>query len=167
MWNVPSERLESVGDHTLQLIMLASVITNELKIEVDLKKLMEMLLVHDVGEIIIGDISEVETDKTIKNEYEDDAVKYVFSKLGEKSSEYYFSLWKEMYERTTDLAKFAYLLDKLDAVIKAGIYEESLNVQGLFEEFSTLQTSRRTFDDTVLNQFFLFIKDKFGSQSRK
>ena len=37
--SVPAERLESVADHTLQLIMLTSVITKELKIDIDYKKL--------------------------------------------------------------------------------------------------------------------------------
>ena len=55
MRNIPVDRLESVADHTLQLLMLASVITKELNIDIDLKKLMEMLLIHDLGEIIIGD----------------------------------------------------------------------------------------------------------------
>lgn len=48
--------------------MLASVITRELNIQIDLKKLMEMLLIHDIGEIIIGDISEVEENKRYEKE---------------------------------------------------------------------------------------------------
>ena len=165
MCNVPSERLESVGDHTLQLMMLASVITKELNIEIDLRRLMEMLLIHDLGEIIIGDISEVEANTYLKKQDEDEAVKSIFSKLSKENAEYYFSLWLDMYNKESDLAKFAYLLDKIDAVIKAGVYEKDYNLDGLFEEFYSLQQNRCTFDNTILNDFFLFIKEKFGSQS--
>ena len=79
MSEVPSQRLESVGDHTLQLIMLASVVTKELNIQIDLNRLMEMLLIHDLGEAVIGDISDVEDDFTKKKEKEKEAVKGILS----------------------------------------------------------------------------------------
>ena len=150
MREVPSPRLESVGDHTLQLIMLASVITKELNIEVDLKKLMEMLLIHDLGEIIIGDISDVEVDFAKKKEKEKEAVQKILSNLSEDNYIYYYRLWEEMEKRESSLARFAYSLDKIDAVIKAGIYEEEYKVDGLFEEFYSFQVQRGTFDNNVL-----------------
>jgi len=167
MCNVPSKRLESVADHTLQLIMLASVFTKELNMEVDLKKLMEMLLIHDLGETIIGDISEVEEDRKNKKVKEAEAIKEIFSNLSDETSKYYYSLWIEMETQTTELAKFAYLLDKIDAVIKAGIYEEEFNINNLFKEFSELQTQRKTFENSLLEEFFEFIKIKFNQKKVK
>ena len=167
MCNVPAKRLESVADHTLQLIMLASVFTKELNMEVDLKKLMEMLLIHDLGETIIGDISEVEEDRKNKKVKEAEAIKEIFNNLSDETSKYYYSLWIEMETQTTELAKFAYLLDKIDAVIKAGIYEEEFNINNLFKEFSELQTQRKTFENSLLEEFFEFIKIKFNQKKVK
>ena len=167
MREVPSPRLESVGDHTLQLMMLASIITKELGIEVDVKELMEMLLIHDIGETIIGDVSDVEKDANIKKLKEKEAVKNILSNLNDTNANYYYQLWLEMESKETDLAKFAYSLDKIDAVIKAGIYEKEYNVKGLFDEFYSFQVQRGTFNNNVLEEFFIFLKDRFDNKKIK
>ena len=96
MRNVPARRLESVADHTLQLIMLASVITREFHLLYDLHKLTDMLLIHDIGEIIIGDVSEVDVDRDVKKANEEQAVKNILDTLGSDSATYYYNLWIEM-----------------------------------------------------------------------
>lgn len=164
MRNVPAERIESVADHTLQLIMLASVITKELDIKLDEYKLTEMLMVHDLGEVIVGDASEVEDDYKIKKSKENEAVKSIFNNLSEKSGNYYYSLWVEMENQSTPLAKFAYLLDKIDAVIKAGIYEEMHGVKGLFNEFYDFRKQNKSFDNTKLEEFFKFLYNAFSEK---
>jgi len=164
MCNVPAKRLESVADHTLQLIMLASVITKKLNINVNMTKLIDMLLIHDLGEIIIGDISEIEGDRANKKKDESKSVKKILDKLDVNNSKYYYDLWLEMETRDTDISKFAYLLDKIDAVIKSGIYEEDFSIIGLFDEFSSLQINKKTFNDSILEDFFLYICSKYKNK---
>ena len=166
MCNVPAERLESVADHTLQLIMLASVITKELKIDIDYKKLIDMLIIHDLGETIVGDISEVELNRQEKKIEEAKAIKELLNTLSEENSEYYYKLWLEMESKSTETSKFAYLLDKIDAVIKAGIYEEQYNIAGLFDEFSGFQKQRQTFNNSILEELFEFINEKFDKTKK-
>ncbi len=166
MCNVPADRIESVADHTLQLILLANIITKELNFELDNQKLTEMLLIHDLGEVIVGDISEVEENRDIKKAKEAEAVKSLFSKLSSEIGQHYYSLWLEMENQNTPLSKFAYLLDKIDAVIKSGIYEEQYNLDGLFTEFSELQKQRGTFENTQLDEFFNFLDSKFKKIKR-
>ena len=157
MRSVPAERLESVADHTLQLIMLASIITKELNLSFDMKKLTDMLMVHDLGEIIIGDVSEVEVDRDIKKAHEREAVRLLLDNLSPPTANYYYGLWVEMDEKTTEISKFAYLLDKLDAVIKSQIYEEQFNVEGLFAEFFGFQKEKETFDKSCLEELFNYL----------
>ena len=157
MCNVPADRIESVADHTLQLIMLANVLTKEFNLQYDEHKLTEMLMVHDLGEVIVGDISEVEDNREIKKAKEAEAVKSLFKSLSKENEEYYYSLWVEMESQNTPLSKFAYLLDKIDAVIKAGVYEEEYNMQGLFDEFYGLQKQRGTFINTQLEELFKYL----------
>ena len=161
MRSVPAERLESVADHTLQLIMLASVITKELKIDINYKRLIDMLIIHDLGETIVGDISEVELNRQEKKIEEAQVIKELLNTLSKENSEYYYKLWLEMKSKSTETSKFAYLLDKIDAVIKAGIYEEQYNVEGLFDEFSGFQKQRQTFNNSILEELFEFINEKF------
>lgn len=160
MRNVPADRLESVADHTLQLLMLSSVLTKELKIEIDTKRLMEMLLMHDLGEVVIGDISEVEFDRDAKKAKEAYAVKLLLDNLSEENSNYYYALWLEMESQNTETAKFAYLLDKIDAVIKSALYESEYNMDGLFDEFFEFQKQRGTFENSVLEEFYNYINSK-------
>lgn len=161
MCNVPADRIESVADHTLQLIMLANVLTKEFNIEIDEHKLTEMLMIHDLGEVIIGDVSDVEDNREVKKSKEAEAVKSLFKNLNSQNEEYYYSLWLEMESQSTPLSKFAYLLDKIDAVIKASIYEEEYNMQGLFEEFYGLQDQRGSFENTQLEEFFKYLGSKY------
>lgn len=161
MCNVPAERIESVADHTLQLIMLANILTKELNIKIDEYKLTEMLMVHDLGEIIVGDISEVEDNRDLKKSNEAEAVKSIFKNLSKENEEYYYSLWLEMENKNTELSKFAYLLDKIDAVIKAGNYEKEYDVQGLFDEFYSLQEKRECFKGTQLEEFFKYLESVY------
>ena len=141
--------------------MLASVVTKELNIQMDLTRLMEMLLIHDLGEVVIGDISDVEDDFAKKNEKEKEAVKDILSNLTADSANYYYGLWVEMERKETDLAKLAYSLDKLDAIIKAGIYEKEYDVKGLFDEFHSYRINDGTFNNNVLEDFFNFLKYDF------
>lgn len=162
MCSVPAERLESVADHTLQLIMLASIVTKELNMSIDLKKLTEMLLIHDLGEVVVGDISEVEMDRNSKKAKEADAVRTLLNTLDIENAKYYYSLWEEMESQNTEISKFAYLLDKIDAVIKASIYEEEFALDGLVDEFSGLQKQKVTFKQRILEEFFDFLTSKYN-----
>ena len=167
MRNVPAERIESVADHTLQVLLLSSIITKEFNIKVDEYKLMEMLLIHDLGEAKIGDISEVEEDRENKKAKEGEEVKVLLENLSDESEQYYYSLWLEMERRNTPLSKFAYLLDKIDAVIKAGVYEEEYDMQGLFEEFYSFQEQRETFKNTQLEDFFEYLGNVYFKDNGK
>lgn len=57
--------------------------------------------------------------------------------MGGELSKYYFELWKEFEYGMSREAKFAYFIDKMDAVVKAKIYDSLNNSQDLFDEFST------------------------------
>lgn len=166
MRSVPAKRLESVGDHTLQLMMLASVLTKEFGITIDTNRLMEMLLVHDLGEVVIGDISEVEENHNLKNVKEAEAVKKLLDNLSKESANYYYGLWNEMENQNTEMAHFAYLLDKIDAVIKADIYEEQFDLDGLFEEFYEFQKAKGTFNNSILEDFYLYINSRHKNNKK-
>lgn len=60
-----------------------------------------MLLMHEIGETIIGDISMIEEDYQEKKKREKEAVRKQLECLGEELAEYYFSLWQEFEERKT------------------------------------------------------------------
>lgn len=136
MRSVPVERKEDDAHHTLQTILLADLIIRKNNIEgINLLKVLEMLLIHEIGETIIGDISMIEEDYELKKQIEKEAVRKQLECLGEELAAYYYSLWQEFEERKTKEAEFAYFIDKLDAVFKAKKYDEEYGKDEYFNNF--------------------------------
>lgn len=137
MRNVPVSRKESDSDHTLQTILLADLLIRKYNIQgINLLRVLEMLLIHEIGETIIGDISMIEEDYEKKKQAERDAVRERLSCLGEELAGYYFGLYVEFEERKTREAQFAYCMDKIDPVFKAKQYDEQFGVDLYFKDFA-------------------------------
>jgi len=122
-WNVSKERLESVAEHVYGTCILALSIDSEFGTNLDINKVVKMLVIHEIGEVIIGDITPFDnvTPKQ-KMEIEHVAMKKVLGDLIKK--EEYFALLLEFDERKTREAIFAYHCDKLEADIQAKVYQD-------------------------------------------
>ena len=122
-WNVSKERLESVAEHIYGTCILALSIDSEFETHLDIDKVVKMLALHELGEVVIGDITpfdNISPEEKMKKEHE--AIKKVLGDLIKK--EEYFALLMEFDERKTREAIFAYHCDKLDADIQAKIYQD-------------------------------------------
>ncbi len=136
MRNVPVKRHEDDAHHTLQTILLADLIIRYKNIpDLDILKILEMLLIHDIGETIIGDVAMIESDYEQKKQNERDAVKEQLACLGEELGTYYFNLWVEFETESSREARFAKVIDKLDAVMKAKQYDQEFNTDKYFKDF--------------------------------
>lgn len=56
-WNVSKNRLESIAEHVYGTCILALSIDSEFKTSLDINKVIKMLVLHELGEVIIGDIT--------------------------------------------------------------------------------------------------------------
>lgn len=56
-WNVSKDRLESIAEHIYGTGVLAISIDSEFNTRVDLNKVLRMLVLHELEEVIIGDIT--------------------------------------------------------------------------------------------------------------
>ncbi len=61
-WHVQRERIESVAEHIFGTQMLAIAMKSEYKYDVDISKVICMLAVHELGEAVIGDLTQFEID---------------------------------------------------------------------------------------------------------
>ena len=57
IWNIKRDRVESVADHVYGTQMLAIAIYHEFNYDLDLKKILYMLAIHELEEIVIGDLT--------------------------------------------------------------------------------------------------------------
>lgn len=126
---------ESVAEHSFRLSVLAMVLADQLG--VDKEKLIQMAILHDLGEVITGDVvwsrgSVIDMRKKAeKEELEKKGIGKIF-KLIERSNNY-VGLFEEMIGRKTQEAKIFWQLDKLEMAIQAMEYEK--NHDKKIEEF--------------------------------
>ena len=120
-WNISKERLESVAEHIYGTCILAIAIESEIKYDIDLGRVLKMLVLHELEEIIIGDITPHDnvSDEQKYNEGMK-AVEEILSPLIKK--EEYYNLINEFNKKETNDGKFAQYCDKLEADLQANYY---------------------------------------------
>ena len=121
-WNIKKERLESVAEHIFGVQMLAIAMYSEYQYDIDIKKAIQMIALHELEEIIIGDLTLFDISKEDKEHIGHDAVDQVVKSL--KIKDDIKNLIFEFDERKTKEAIFAYYCDKLEADLQAKLYDE-------------------------------------------
>ena len=122
IWNVERERVESVAEHIFGVQMLAIAMKSEYEYDIDIMKVVFMLVVHELGEIVIGDLTMFEISKEEKAKREKEAVhKILCGLLDGKEIE---NLFTEFDSHSTKEAMFAYQCDKLECDLQSKLYDE-------------------------------------------
>lgn len=131
--NVPLERLESVSEHIFTMSLTSLAVIDKYKLTLNVEKVLKMILIHELGEIDVGDIA-LPTESELKEKYEGElaGLKRICSVLKEQ---WMLDLWLEFEEKKTKEASFVYKMDKLQAVLQAKYYSELTNSPNLFKEF--------------------------------
>lgn len=154
--NVQQNYQESDIIHTVQMFALACAYSYLYHPKLNLLRIYEMILIHEVGEILIGDITEGTKECLTKHELERKAVVEIFGPL--KNADYYIGLWDEFEDRETEEAQFVYDLDKLDPILKAKYLDAQLDRNDLFSDFYSYEENRHTFDQSLLKSLFNSLK---------
>lgn len=121
-WNVKRDRIESVAEHIFGTQMLALAMYSEYEYDIDIFKVILMLSVHELEEIIIGDLTLFQITKEKKKEIGHEAVEKVLSKLLIKDD--IAKLIYEFDEEKTNEALFAHYCDKLEFDLQSRLYDE-------------------------------------------
>ena len=109
-------RVESVAEHSWRVSLMAMMLVHEIK-DVDFYKILQMCILHDLGESITGDIPTFwKTEEHTK--IEEMAVFDLLKKLPENLQNDWKALFLEMDAQQTKEAKIYKALDKLEAVIQ-------------------------------------------------
>lgn len=119
---------ESVAEHSFRVSVLAMVLSDKLGHKLDKEKLIKMAILHDLGEVITGDIVTERHDiidlakRDEKEKEEKEGIREIFDKIGEGDE--YVKIFDEMIGRTTPEAKVFWQFDKLEMALQAYEYEE-------------------------------------------
>ncbi|MBP3431576.1 MAG: HD domain-containing protein [Clostridia bacterium] len=121
-WGVNRHRVESIAEHIFGVQMLAIAMWSEYKYDIDIRKVVTMIAVHEMEETIIGDITCFQKTKQEKQKIGHKAVVEIFKKLS--NADEIKNLIFEFDERKTSEAKFAYFCDKLECDIQSKLYDK-------------------------------------------
>ncbi len=109
-------RTESVAEHSWRMSLMASLLRHEFP-DLDMDKVVNMCLIHDLGECFTGDIPtfvKTDADRAAEDALLDQWVK----SLPEELSADIAALYDEMNAQETAEAKVYKALDKLEALIQ-------------------------------------------------
>lgn len=109
-------RTESVAEHSWRVSLMAFLLKNEFP-DANMNKVVEMCLIHDLGECFTGDIPTfLKTDADRKNE--DALLQQWIQSMPDALSKDISALFREMEAQETAEAKIYRALDKLEALIQ-------------------------------------------------
>lgn len=121
-WNVKRDRIESVAEHIFGTQMLAIAMESEYQYDVDIMKVIFMLAVHELGEAVIGDLTQFQISKQEKEKLEHEAVHRILGDLLDGNQIEQFFL--EFDSHNTKESIFAYQCDKLECDLQSKLYDE-------------------------------------------
>ena len=121
-WNVQRDRIESIAEHIYGTQMLAIAMQSEYEYDIDIMKVIYMIAIHELGEILIGDLTSFEITRDEKRKIEHEAVHKILENLIDK--EKIEEIFLEFDEHKTKEANFAYQCDKLECDLQCKLYDE-------------------------------------------
>lgn len=149
-------RQESTAEHTWRLSLLAAILLEEYP-QLDGQKVLNMCLIHDIGELYGGDVSAaLRPDPAEKYEEEQDAAWRVFGLLPEPQRTKFFNLWEEYNQNATKEAHLVKALDKAETIIQHNQgqnpedFDYGFNLEygtAYFQQDSLLEELRRQIDE--------------------
>ena len=114
-----SSRNENDAEHSWHIALMAVILSEYSNFKnLDLLKVIKMLLIHDIVEIDAGDVFLYDKEKQ-KTQFDNEkkAADRIFSKLPIDQKKEFHSLWLEFEERKSDESKFARVLDRLQPML--------------------------------------------------
>ena len=125
---IDPDNCETVAEHTFGNAMLCLMLAPRYP-ELDMLRVLQMALIHDVGEAYVGDITP--TDKVApeaKKAMEADAMDKIFTKL--PGGQDLIAIWQEYEAQDSPEAKFVKQIDRLEFAFQASVYEHQDRIDG-------------------------------------
>ena len=112
-----SGRRESVAEHSWRLCVMAMAVAWQ-RPELDERRMLEMCLVHDLGEVYEGDVSAALGADAGKEPREAAAVARAAARLSDDLARHVTGLWREYEACATPEARMVKALDKAETIIQ-------------------------------------------------
>jgi len=112
------DRYENSAEHSWQIALMAASLERYAAAPVNIHRVIELLLVHDIGEIDTGDtIVYAEGGWEQRKAAERAAVERIFGLLPAAQRDHFLALWQEFDDEQTAEARFAHAADRAMPVL--------------------------------------------------
>lgn len=173
-------RRENDAEHMYHFALLAMVMTEYANAPVNLLRVLQMILIHDVVEIDAGDTFVYDTAAQVgKREREERAADRLFGLLPPDQTAEFRALWEEFEAEETSEARFAAALDRMQPLLcnyysQGGAWREyGVTAQQVFERNSKIERGsvelwshvRAMLEDALAKGYMLPAPVQTGSES--
>jgi putative hydrolase of HD superfamily len=159
-------RFENDAEHAWHLAVMALVMNEYSNAEIDVSKVIKMVLVHDIVEIDAGDVIVYDTKmRTCAEEKECIAAERIFGILPEDQKEEFIGLWREFEEKKTPESKFAAAIDRFEPILQNQLTEyytwkaHDITLDMLHDKNKHIQDGSKVIWD-IVESIFLEAKNK-------
>jgi putative hydrolase of HD superfamily len=139
-------RQENSAEHSWHAAMMALTLQEYFPPSTDFHKVLRLLLVHDLGEIYVGDTSLYEDEaREAASAREKASLPRLLGLLGEKQSKGMLDLWEEFEQGQTPEAQAARVIDALNPLIghlataQGGYNPQKISAQKVLEKKRFIQ----------------------------
>jgi len=147
---------ESVADHVFSMAMMG-MIFSDLE-NYNTEKILKIILLHDLAESIIGDMTPEQISKEEKTALENKAIKKILNYLPISLQKQYDVLWEEYQSNNSKEARIVHQLDKLEMALQAKIYSNDGYSKEKLDSF--FNSARDEITDPKLSELFRKIFEK-------
>ncbi|HIG47491.1 MAG TPA: HD domain-containing protein [candidate division Zixibacteria bacterium] len=134
---------ESVAEHSFRMALMAMVLGD--RQDLDTLKLVKMCLIHDLSEVIAGDITPHDGITPEEKHQREQAAMEILTR-DFSDGEAYLNLWQEYEAQQTLEAQLARQIDKLEMALQAAEYQQQYPDKDL-SEFLDCAEATITHDD--------------------
>lgn len=111
-------RFENDAEHSWTICLMAILFKEYSNKEIDLQKVITMLLIHDIVEIDAGDVLLYSAKRDGILDAEEKAAQRIFGILEDDQKSYFYNLWREFEEKKTPEAQFASVFDRIEPILQ-------------------------------------------------
>ncbi len=112
------DRYENSAEHSWQICVMACLFASESKLQIDIGRVVELLLVHDIPEIEVGDQIVYAGKSAAQADAEREGALRLFNTLPETQAQWAFARWEEFETRQSNEAIFAYAIDRMMPILQ-------------------------------------------------
>lgn len=151
---IDKSKCETVADHTFGTAMISWLLAHEYLPKLNEVKVLKLALIHEMGEILVGDITPVDgVSEADKYNLEMNAVKEIFAGL--KDADYWIELWQEFEAEASPESRFVKIMDRVEMGLQANWYEVESGLELREFKNSTLKALKK--DD----ELYAMLKGEF------